>query len=542
MSKIGIYFKNTLPNTIPTGNDFSFYFIKNTIAETIYLPEGQTSQVNFDFNNIFLGKRKPDNSSEFFQINKVNSFYFKTINGVSAKNNQGYINLTLDDVVKYGGTTNVMKINNTFLFSDTTDTATVFLGSYKAELNGLNNADKKAYIKNKFDKSVMVGHFGYNSFNVNQRFANSAFLVNKLYINYLTVNNSIFIGNDITVQEIGTVNIYDNNLNIGGSYIDTEALAANAQNKIEGNIFIKNLGYGNTTSDFKLLPKLNLTNIDTIATYTNLDMLFRLPNGIVQKINSVQFLKPVNDRIDGLTTTTQTLQSGITNNSSSLQTLSDKFTEHKNYYNYAVSDRRFFIGFNVQSNYETNSFSINLNENNVDYFQNIFRAKYLANEQSFIKLNSKLLLNNAFIPKTGGDPLFNNYLSFNETTGEVGYAYNNDKFFTEKYNYLASINKPITLKVVYNSYLINFHIENTTAIYILGFEEIVLTLSNTQIDYWCDNFNHLPPVEINGGLGQGQLLIYTKKDEPNRVYIKNSGSDAYNFKVSTGFQVSTVAF
>lgn len=544
-NKIGLYFKNTLPNTIPSGEDFSFYFIKNNIQETIYLPDGITSQVSFEFNNIFLGKKNQDNSSSFFQINKLNNFYFKTINGITAKNNQGYINLTLDDVVKYGGTSNVMKINNTFLFSDTTDTTTIFFGSYKAELVGLNNADKKSYIKNKFDKTIFVGHFGYNNLNANQKFANSTIFANKLFINYQTVNNSIFIGNDINVQDISTVNIYDNNLNIGGSYIDTVALSTNAQNKIEGNIFIKNLGYGNIANQFILTPKLNLSNIDATVNYTILEILYRNPNGNVERIQTNNLFKPLNDRIDSVQTSFINLNSTITNQGNNITGVANSLNEFKSIYNFNIGNRRQFISFVPQSNYENNSFSINLNDNNTDFYNNIFIAKHIDNEKSYVKFNSKIYLNNLFIPKTSKDPLFNNKLTFNENTGEIGYDYDNDKSYIFDKNFLTTLGKNINVKVIYNQYNCTFHIEFLDFISITGYETITFTLNLTNLMFRFKNTFEQPSFKYSNGSGsseyfqRGEMIIETFENQPNRIYLRSLISNTMSIKIAHSMIVPT---
>lgn len=538
-NNIGLYFKNALPTSIPTGDDFAYYFIKNTLQETINLPEGNTTSIPMEFNNIFFGKKNPDNSSTFFQINKGNNFYFRTINGIVARNNQGYINLTLDDVVKYGGTTNVLKINTNYLYSETTDVPTLFFGSYTSELNGLTNINKKSFIKNKFDKTIFVGHLGYTSTNVNQVFSNSTLLINKLFINYQTVNNSIFIGNDIIVQDINTTNIYDNNLNIGGSYIDTVALSANPQNKIEGNIFIKNLGYGNIGTSFRWMAKINLMNVDSIVNYTTLDILYRNTTGIIERITTTILFKPLNDRIDTVQSANTNISNNVTNLNNNITDLNSKYSEFKSIYNYNTNTKRLFAGFNVQSNYEENSFTVNLDSNNNNYFQNIIISRYISGLKSYFKLNAKLFISSEYIVNSQNNALFQNKLTYNESSGEVGFEIDTEKNYVFTRNYNATLGKNIDLKIVYNQALATIHIHFPTAITIVGFETIELNFNLDYLIYHLKTVWDQPSINLGTGYSRGVLAIEIDESLPGKIFIKSLISDTISCKIAHSITVPT---
>lgn len=236
--KIGFYFESSLP-VIPSNDDFAFYYIKN---------EQQINGENKNIPDVYLYNKS---LNQYFQINKPHNLDLRTINSFPILDNN--INLGLNDILNFDNETDIpLNLDGNLLYS---------------KLNSLFFTNRNIPTDGNVNNSIIFGtNFGNQDIIVKSD--SDIYLGNNINISNPSMSN-IVIGNDIEIQNQTIA--FNNNMFIGGTYdfvTESNYTGKNALptiSKIENNIFIKNLGFGNTQHFFKFVAPLVLSD-DTYVT------------------------------------------------------------------------------------------------------------------------------------------------------------------------------------------------------------------------------------------------------------------------------------
>ena len=243
--KIGFYFEEQLPDiTNPLSDDFSFYYVKNEKninGELVNIP------------NLFLYNKT---ENDFFRLSIPDNLYVNSVNGISTNN----IDINLQSVIDKGNSTNkpIIFTNGNSLYSK--NSFTYFSNLSSTQLLNIDTIDNTIIFGNNFGNE----NISFNS-NNNIFFGNNISLINSTY------SNNVIIGNDI-VPYVNPIYEINNNLFIGGTAYDENTEEFINNQKIQDNIYIKNLGYGNTNTNFKFVTPIKLSdNTENINDINDID-------------------------------------------------------------------------------------------------------------------------------------------------------------------------------------------------------------------------------------------------------------------------------
>lgn len=229
--KIGFYFEESLPDvTIPLADDFSFYYIKNLNSENKNIPL------------LFLYNQA---SNSFVRLSEPEGYYAHSAN--NKKVVDGNINLGLNDILTIDNSTNkAIKINTSQLY--TFDSNTYFSNFTTSQLNNV-----QTWVSN----TIVGNNFGDP--NIELVLTNNVILGQSIGFTNNELTNNIVIGNNLN-NLVGNNYKANNNMYIGGTYYSETIPSFIDNNIIQDNIFIKNLGFGNTQQYFKFVSPLKLSD------------------------------------------------------------------------------------------------------------------------------------------------------------------------------------------------------------------------------------------------------------------------------------------
>lgn len=246
--KIGFYFEESLPDvTIPLGDDFSFYYIKNT-----KIVDQTSTTVNIPL--LYLYNKL---SNEFIRLSEPDGYYVHKINSKNSHENN--IDLSISDILNYNNNTEkALIINGSSLFSKTKNT-------YFSNFSTTQLLNSETWVSN----TVIGNNFGDS--NIQLSLSNNVILGQSIAFTNNEITNNIVIGNNLN-NLIGNQYKANNNLYVGGTYIAEDIASFQNDNIVQDNIFIKNLGFGNTQKYFQFVSPLKLSvNTPVINDVTVID-------------------------------------------------------------------------------------------------------------------------------------------------------------------------------------------------------------------------------------------------------------------------------
>lgn len=258
MNKIGFHFVTALPSDVNPNETQSFFYIKREVQRENSVGE----QVVDKFAEVYLGIRNVDNTSTFHSITQPINFYPTKINGRNMlteyeKHPAMGVNLTLEDICNFQPGNNLT--TKELIFSNDVVLSKEFKTLYVSNI--LNQATE---INTDNDTNLF---FGLNIGNklVQHNFNNNTILGNDIKFQNVNLTGNIIIANDIELPVTIANKTVINNLFVGGIYYDETTTEYILNNSIEGNIFVKNLGYGNISSNFHLTLPLRLSSNTELA-------------------------------------------------------------------------------------------------------------------------------------------------------------------------------------------------------------------------------------------------------------------------------------
>ena len=406
--KIGFYFESSLP-VIPSNDDFAFYYIKN---------EQQINGENKNIPDVYLYNKS---LNQYFQINKPHNLDLRTINSLPILDNN--IDLGLNDILNFNNETDIpLNLNGNLLYS---------------KLNSLFFTNRNIPTDENVLNSIIFGtNFGNQEVIVKSN--NDIYFGNNINISNPSMSN-IVIGNDIELQN-QTID-FNNNIFIGGSYdFETESIyygkiATPAVPKIENNIFIKNLGFGNTQHFFKFVAPLVLSDntkiIDNDNNNENDSLLY--DNILVAKNNGLIGIKRMNS-FDFIPTLSQVLTKSGNPNTVTVENINVENLKFNNYENNESISLDNKIGYLIIDN--TGKILWKELENkptleSVILENPIVNTKPIFNE---VEISNKLYVKN--LTNKNNDILFDKLIITN-SNGELAQISKND-LLSEKHNTLTT--------------------------------------------------------------------------------------------------------
>lgn len=268
--KIGFYFEDQLPNiSTPLIDDFSFFYIKNEESfngEIVNIPK------------LFLYNK---NINNFINLSGPDNYYVNSVNNIISNN--GNIDLNLQNIVDKDNSINkeIKFINGNYLYSK--NDVSYFSNLSNTQINNFNN----------LTNTIIIGkNFG----NINYELIsdNNIFLGNNIKLPNNILTDNLILTNDLNIS----LNNYqiNNNTFIGGYFYSENTEEFINQQIISGNIFIKGLGFGNISENFKFNLPLSLSNntkiIDIDNNNENDSLLYE--NILVSKNNGLIGIKRIN--------------------------------------------------------------------------------------------------------------------------------------------------------------------------------------------------------------------------------------------------------
>ena len=446
MSKIGFHFVTNLPSDVDASEEKSFYYVKKEIQR-----QGINGPVIDTFAEIYLGVKNNQNVSEFYNITAPVNFYAREINGINLLSNYEThpnmgVNLTLNDICSYQSNNNVTstsivvnddvvvgKYNESLIFSNVKNKPINFgLQNY---ISGLNIGNENSTY-NEIRKTLFIGN------NIN--------FWNTDYDDTIVIGNNI----DLTSETVDNNKKITNNLFIGGKYYEKTLNDYIVNHEIKDNIFIKNLGYGNLSTNFHFSLPLRLSSNTELATIddgtiNNYQRLAIVKDdgtiGMVQKSEYIQ--TPTLDEVvaKGNTSSSALNIQGIiltskfhpsTYNSIFLTDSSLQNTTNIN--NAFIFGKYNLTGFENQNSYinifgynNANGYNITTNINNFG-FGNFSNANYKQNTENnifgnynFQILNTNIISNNIFGNYNSDKNIITEIISNNNIIGNYNLR-NND--------------------------------------------------------------------------------------------------------------------
>lgn len=272
--KIGFYFEKNLPSSVPTGDDFSFIYIKE--------PKTFKSKT-WNKTVLYLGIPKPEGTPHEFV--KLTDNYVRSINSEVVSDN-GNIDLGLNDIVAISGNIDTDKhisIGDINISSNDTNSSILI---------GKGNVQNFKEIES-YNSIIISPNFNADSYSkiINQSF------ITGFYSTLKGDNNRNLMINlgEVFIPEYQKENItWEDNIFIGGiptfsDEIQDKILNENTENiNISGYVYIKNFGIGHLSDYFKLIPKLQLaTNTEYIQTENDVNSLL-----VTDSENKVKKISP----------------------------------------------------------------------------------------------------------------------------------------------------------------------------------------------------------------------------------------------------------
>ena len=258
MNKIGFHFVAELPTDVNPQETQSFFYVKKEVQRENSLGD----QVTDKFAEVYLGVRNLDNTSTFHSITQPVNFYPTKVNGKNMlteyeKHPAMGVNITLEDICNFQPGNNLT--TKELVFSNDVVLSREF---------------KTLYISNILNQATEINtdnatnlFFGLNIGNklVQHNFNNNTILGNDIKFQNINLTGNVIIANDIELPVTVANKTVINNLFVGGIYYDETTTEYILNNSIEGNIFVKNLGYGNISSNFHLTLPLRLSSNTELA-------------------------------------------------------------------------------------------------------------------------------------------------------------------------------------------------------------------------------------------------------------------------------------